>query len=139
MNEKYKKMINGTNKSLYQISRETGIPYTILNELKNDKKNINHIKSETVYKLCLYFKCQMEDIMNPFALLGNSKGLYLGIKYKWEALNNGIELHIYDDDTDLVLTKIEPVVPKFYNEYHNIVEMLIENYIEQKHIEEALP
>ena len=35
MNEKYKLQIKKTNKSLYQISHETGIPYTILNELNN--------------------------------------------------------------------------------------------------------
>ena len=118
MNEKYRGMVKDTNKSLYQISHETGIPYTILNELKNEKKDINNIASETVYKLCLYFGCQMEDIMNPF--------------------DDGIELHIYDNDADITLTRVNPVIPRFYNEYHNIAEMLIEKYIKQKHIEEEL-
>ena len=101
MNEKYRGMVKDTNKSLYQISHETGIPYTILNELKNEKKDINNIASETVYKLCLYFGCQMEDIMNPFAILKNSMGVYFGMKYKWNSFDDGIELHIYDNDADI--------------------------------------
>ena len=138
MKEKYRGMVKDTNKSLYQISHETGIPYTILNELKNEKKDINNIASETVYKLCLYFGCQMEDIMNPFAILKNSKGVYFGMKYKWNSFDDGIELHIYDNDADITLTRVNPVIPRFYNEYHNIAEMLIEKYIKQKHIEEEL-
>lgn len=138
MNENYREKVKYTNKSLYQISNETGISYTILSELKNNKKDINHITSETVYKLCLYFHCKMEDIMNPFAILKNSKGTYLGMQYKWDSFDEGIELHIYDEDVDIILTRVNPAIPRFYNQYHYIAEMLIEKYIKQKQAEEKL-
>ena len=138
MNEKYKLQIKKTNKSLYQISHETGIPYTILNELKNDKKNINHIASETVYKLSLYLDCNMGEIINPFPILKNCQGKYLGIKYKWVSCGNGVELFIYNNNRVTILTKIEPIVPRFYTQYQNVTKMLIEKYVNQEHIEENL-
>ena len=51
MNDRLKKKIKETGKSIYKISQESGIPYTTLNELINDKKNINNKAAETVYKL----------------------------------------------------------------------------------------
>lgn len=138
MNEKYKLLIKKTKKSLYQISHETGIPYTVLNELKNEKKNINHIASETVYKLCLYFDCSMEEIINPFPILKNCQGKYLGIKYKWIPCESGVKLYIYNDNDSTILTQVDPIVPRFYHQYQNIAKMLIENHINLKHIEENL-
>ena len=141
MNDYFKKRIRETGKSLYQISHETGISYTVLSELKNDKKSINNISSETTYKLCLYFQCNMEDLLNPFPLLQNSQGTYMGIKYKWTNFrNSGLSLHIYDADNDIVLTEIELAIPRWYEYYlHGITEMLIENYIRKRKIMEELP
>ena len=56
MNDNFNHMIKETGKSIYKISQESGIPYTTLNELVNEKKNINYTSAETVYKLCLYLK-----------------------------------------------------------------------------------
>ena len=68
MNDNFNHMIKETGKSIYKISQESGIPYTTLNELVNEKKNINYTSAETVYKLCLYLKCDMSDILNETIL-----------------------------------------------------------------------
>ena len=64
MNDRLKKKIKETGKSIYKISQESGIPYTTLNELINDKKNINNKAAETVYKLSLYLNCNIDEILN---------------------------------------------------------------------------
>lgn len=60
-----KTQIDKNKKSLYRISKDTGIPYTNLNELANGKTDINRSNSETVCRLARYFGCQMEDLLNP--------------------------------------------------------------------------
>lgn len=139
MNTNIINIINQSKKSLYKISQDTGIPYTTINELYNNKKNINNIAAETVYKLSLYFNCDIKDILNPFPLLKGSKGKYMGIKYKWISYASGLELHIFDKGEDIVLTQINPAIPKWYKYYScEIIKMLIENYINNKKIEEKL-
>ena len=63
MNDNFKQKVKKTGKSIYKISQESGIPYTTLSELMNGKKNINHTSAETVYKLCLYLNCNINDIL----------------------------------------------------------------------------
>lgn len=79
MNDNFNHMIKETGKSIYKISQESGIPYTTLNELVNEKKNINYTSAETVYKLCLYLKCDMSDILNDVIFLRMEKETILGI------------------------------------------------------------
>ena len=88
MNDRLKKKIKETGKSIYKISQESGIPYTTLNELINDKKNINNKAAETVYKLSLYLNCNIDEILNNIAFLENGKGTYLGYRYYWKVTNS---------------------------------------------------
>ena len=139
MNENFNRLIEKNNKSLYRISFETGIPYTILNELKNKKKNINNINVETVYKLCLYFSCDMKDILNPFFLIKNAKGKYMGIKYSWIETNDTIELHILDDDKSIILLTLKNTFENAYSSYNNsVVKVAISYYLESKKEDELL-
>ena len=94
MNNNLLRYINKSNKSVYRISKETGIPYTILSELVTGKKSINKIASETVCKLCIYFGCSIEDLMNDFIFFNNISGKYHGKKYKWTVNNDKITLFV---------------------------------------------
>lgn len=64
-NEKFKEKVSERGVSIYHLSKETGIPYTTLNELFNGKTDINKCGSETVYKLSLCFNCSVEELINP--------------------------------------------------------------------------
>lgn len=140
MNENFKTYVRKTKKSIYKISKETGIPYTTLNELMNDKSHINQITSETTCKLCLYFDCSPQDLLDDFPLLQNSSGKYLGLRYQWHQTKDGIEFHVEDNNEDIVLTKLKMMVPNKYHYYqHEIPELLIETYLEDKKEWEALP
>ena len=76
MNENFIDLMKNTGKSIYQISRETGIPYTTLSELVNEKVNINKCAAGMVHKLTLYLKCSIEDILNREPLIANKSGTY---------------------------------------------------------------
>ncbi len=83
---------------------------------------------------------QMQDLLNQFLLLENSNGYYQGIHYKWIRSEKGIELHIEDAGEDRVLTTLKKMIPNAYEYYvHEIPEMLIEDYFEEKkELEEML-
>lgn len=139
MNDNLNHMIKETGKSIYKISQESGIPYTTLNELVNEKKNINHTSAETVYKLCLYLKCDMIDILNDVIFLENGKGTYLGYHYQWKKADQGIELHITDNNKDLTLLTLKTMCKDLYDCYmKQVPEMMIENYDEEKREWEGL-
>ena len=124
MNDNFNHMIKETGKSIYKISQESGIPYTTLNELVNEKKNINYTSAETVYKLCLYLKCDMSDILNDVIFLENGQG---------------IELHITDNNKDLTLLTLKTMCTDLYDCYmKQVPEMMIENYDEEKQEWEGL-
>ena len=133
MNDNFKQKVKKTGKSIYKISQESGIPYTTLSELMNGKKNINHTSAETVYKLCLYLNCNINDILNNVGLLENGKGVYLGYHYQQKKTDNGIELHITDNNRDLVLLTLKTMCQDLYRCYmKQVPEMMIENYDEEK-------
>ncbi len=76
---------------------------------------------------------QMQDLLNQFPLPENSNGDYQGIHYKWIRSEKGIELHIEDAGEDRVLTTLKKMIPDAYEYYmHEIPEMLIEDYFEEK-------
>ena len=62
MNSNLQEKVKETGKSIYKISQESGIPYTTLNELMNEKKNINNTSAETVYKLSQYAFMHKNDV-----------------------------------------------------------------------------
>lgn len=139
MNDNLREKIKETGKSIYKISQESGIPYTTLSELINEKKNINNTSSETVYKLSLYLNCDVNEILNNIAFLENGKGTYLGYRYYWKTTNDGIELHILDNNKDLVLLTLKKMCHDLYDCYlKQVPEMMIEDYDDEKREWEAL-
>lgn len=139
MNDRFKKAISTNSISLYRLSKETGIPYTTLSELMNDKKNINNIAAETVYKLCLYFNCRQEELLNNCFLLENSEGKYNRIKYYWKSNDSIIELHIEDNNKDIILLSLNNMFADAYHEYRRgITPLLIDIYLKNKELEAAL-
>lgn len=53
MNDNFNHMIKETGKSIYKISQESGIPYTTLNELVNERR-ISIIHQRRQYTNCAY-------------------------------------------------------------------------------------
>ena len=138
MNDGFKTLVQKTNKSLYRISHESGIPYTTLSELSNEKKDINRIASETVYKLCLYLHCDMSELLNPVPLLANQKGTYRKIPYQWIKTESKVDLQIYTSDGEVTLVELNQVLPDTYRYSRELIEMVIDTYLAKKKNEELI-
>lgn len=139
MNENFINLMKNTGKSVYQISRETGIPYTTLSELVNEKVDINKCAAGMVHKLTLYLKCSIEDILNREPLIANKSGTYRKIKYKWTPTKNGtVILNIKDGPVKKIIDEDKCDQARFYQTFDNMTELVIDYYITQKEVDENL-
>lgn len=140
MNDKFKKLINKKGLTAYQISKKTGIPYTTIFELLNGKTDINKCAAGTVFRLTLFLKCEIEDILNKEPLIVNMSGTYKKIKYCWKKGNNSqtLELHIVDGGKEKVIDESYCNQGRFYQSYENMTKAIIKNYLKQKQAEEML-
>lgn len=93
MNEKLIEKLTKKGKTIYAISKESGIPYTTLRELSCQKTHINKCAADTVLILSLYLNCDMKDLLDPVPLVANSCGTHMGVKYQWKySRKNNMEL-----------------------------------------------
>ena len=63
-------------KSLYAVSHATGIPYTTISKLSRGLLDINKCSGDVIYRLSLYFRCSMEDLLNPVQMMTGISGTY---------------------------------------------------------------
>lgn len=139
MNTNFKNIVDNSKKSIYQISKESGISYTTLSELYNEKININKCAAYTIYRLSLYFKCEIEQILNKESLISNVSGIYKGIKYKWKSnINDTVSLHIDDKGILKVIDTGHYDQKRFYTEYIDMTKIIIDYYLEKKKGDELL-
>ena len=57
-------LIEYMGKSIYAVSKESGVPYTTLNEMVNGKKNIEDCSIRTIAALANYFEMPLEAFYN---------------------------------------------------------------------------
>lgn len=139
MNDKFKKIVKQSGKTLYTISKESGIPYSTLNELMNEKGHINKCSAETVFKLSLFFKCTLEELLDPMALMANVSGKYHNIKYKWIAGKDTMELHIWDNGIEKIIDNTSSCNQvRFYHSYISMTKAIIDVYLENSEAERML-
>lgn len=138
MNENFIKYFTKKTKSIYQASKQTGIPYTTLSELVNKKTDINKCSAVTVFKLSLYFECSVEDLLNPEPLIVNMSGIYRNIKYKWETEENSqlAYLHIWDNNKEKIIDNGKFHIAKFYLANGIMTEAIIDAYLVEKEAKE---
>ncbi len=140
MNQKLYRKILDTGKSVYLISKETGIPYTSLNDIVNGKVDVNKCASETIYLLSLYLQCNIEDLLNDFPLIDGVSGKYRNVKYYWKYdVERNMELHVLEKKNDVIIDYGSMFSQsRFYNETRRMTELLIDYYLEEKEAEKLL-
>lgn len=139
LNKNFLRYVDACGKTAYRISKETGVPYTTISELANGKININKCAADTVFRLSLYFRCSMDEILNRVSLLTNVSGTYRGIKYQWKpGGDHSVELNIWDRGEKHILDRDEYSQARFYKVYGDMTELIIDGYIEGKEAEDLL-
>lgn len=140
MNEQLITYFKKSEQTIYYTSKRTGIPYTTLSELLNQKIDINKCAAGMVYRLSLYFHCNIENLLNADPLIINTSGTYRQIKYKWVAAQTPgyVQLKIQDHGNELIIDQGRYTQSRFYDMYQGLTEALIDAYIQQKKAEEMI-
>lgn len=138
-NNNFNNMLAAKGATAYSVSKETGIPYTTLSELKNNKLDINKCSYETLARLASFFQCRPENLVNPVQILRNISGKYRKYPYHWVINGETAELHMNDHGNDILLGKEKGLTQaRFAREYREIPEVWIDIYLQQKEAEELL-
>ncbi len=140
MNEKLKEIIDNSKKSLYKISKETGLPYTTLNELYNEKLSVNKVMAESVYKLAVNLDVNISDILNTVSLMDGYSGKYNGYSFKWKQEDDGTSLYIKINDqfTKIHTEKAILIEGNANKKKQMITEVLLDAYDQEKKAEKEL-
>ena len=63
MNSGFKDALNDSGMTMYSLSKQTGLPYTTINRLVNEKLSINNCNAGAVFKIASALGVQMEVLM----------------------------------------------------------------------------
>lgn len=133
MNDKLKRKIRELNISAYRLSKDTGISYTTINELLNEKISINNVSAEKVYKLSLYLDCDISDILNDFSKYDRLEGKYNGYSYRWEQKKNCIKVYVCDHNSTIKEEKMKSINTEHPYKFAKLyAEALIDNLEKEK-------
>jgi len=69
-------LIKEKNISLYRLSKDTGIPYSTLNDIVIEKTDIQSVSARTLYRLAKYLDLSMETLYKKNYALTNTFYLY---------------------------------------------------------------
>ena len=64
MNSGFKDALNDSGMTMYSLSKQTGLPYTTINRLVNEKLSINNCNAGAVFKIASALGVQMEVLMS---------------------------------------------------------------------------
>ena len=136
MNENLIKEMKKQHITSYKLSKITGTPYTTINELANQKLNINKCAVETVQKIAAALDVAITNIINPIHYVDGVCGKCRGIKYKWLwREDKGMVFIITDGDHEFEMDAgAEYTNPSCVKDYKIIAELLIKSYIQQKEL-----
>jgi len=102
---------NGITK--YQLSKNSGIPHTTINDICSGKTKIGKCSAETIYKLSKVLKISMEELIYP-VMKGYSD---LDCRSDFETFKSNVCHRVKDvGDIDFVISTLEmDEIKKYYN------------------------
>ena len=137
MNEIFTNRIKRTGLSLYQISAESGIPYTTINQLCRGQRDINKVSAETVMRLANYLDVEPEKILNPIYYLKNVKSTVYEKKFQWVKKDGRMYVRLLE--TDEMLPAADNCFGRDSFKYVNILaEFAYDDYVKEKEFDEIV-
>lgn len=69
---KIQEILKEKNMSIYKLSKMSGVPYTTVNDICNERVKLNQSSAETVYRLAQALNLSMEDLLEPYLVKRSS-------------------------------------------------------------------
>ena len=133
MNENFKHYFSAANMSMYELAAKSGLPYTTINKLVNDKMDINNLSSGCLYKISILLQTKMEKLLNETIILENASGRSGNVKYRWIFENNQTKI-IFNYKGENVIIEMGKGFndPKAREYYDMFAQMAVEKYMKEK-------
>lgn len=118
--------------SMYALSKNSGVPYTTINELHNGKNDINQCAAGTVCRLSAAIGVQPVSILNPIYYLDGVKGRYRGIDFTWST--DGCSMITFEYEGERVTLNSGSLfnIPSRIKYYNIIAGWMIKEYISHR-------
>lgn len=62
----FPELLERKNITLYQLSKNSGVPYTTVNDIYHGRASLDKCTAETVYKLSKELELSMEELLSPY-------------------------------------------------------------------------
>ena len=92
MNKEVIQLYRQLGMSKYALAKRAGLPYTTVNEILNQKIDLNKCTAETVSRLAAALNCHTEDILNRYPVMDQVSGRYRNVRYRWQRGAGNMEL-----------------------------------------------
>ena len=133
MNESFKDALKNSGMSMYSLAKKSGLPYTTVNRLVNDKLDINDCNSAAVREMSKVLGVTMEQLVDKYDFLTGTEGEYLGVKYKWTRDEDDHQVLLLNDNgCDLLVWKGRLLIDvNRIDSYMAIVRLMVDELILQ--------
>lgn len=82
----------------YRLSKNSGVPYTTINDICNGKAQLEKCSAETIYKIAKELDISMEYLLEP----------YIAHRYNFDLYKSNVCHHVKDlGDTDFIIETLE--------------------------------
>ncbi len=139
MNERFNSALKSSGKTIYRLAKDTGIPYTNLSELANEKKSINTSSAIMVSKIAFALNTSVEQLLDVTSMMDGVSGKYRGVRYLCEYDGTQMQVHLKDKEREL--TKAAGIMmngSESRQTYEWVIEILIDRYLADQEMEERL-
>lgn len=121
--------------SMYSLAKNTGLPYTTINRLVNEKLDINDCNAAAVYKIARALGVTMEQLVRNYDFLTGTEGEYLGVKYKWTKDKEEHQLLVLmDGEQEEVVWQAKRLLTDSTKRdgYEGVAKLAVKGYLHQK-------
>lgn len=132
INETLIKHIKDSGMSIYRLSKSSGVPYSVLNDLANGKKDINNCSAETVVRIAGVLDADIYEILNPIYMMDRVSGKYKGISYEWKK-EDSMVLYLKECGKETVIKSGHLFkFPKDMRAYRSFTKFYINKYLKKE-------
>ncbi len=120
--------------SMYECSASSGVPYTTINKLVNQKMDINKISAEALKRLSVTLQIDIDALLNEFIFWDGLRSHYGKYSYKWYVNKDKkltIELLVSKGKKVDIPTEYTYIPRQNWRFYREVAEFRIQDYLDE--------
>lgn len=135
MNSSFKTILKDSGMTMYSLAKKTRLPYTTVNNLVNNRLDINKCSADAVSRMSKVLGVTMEQLVDKYDFLTGTEGEYLGVKYKWTKDDEDHQLLVLvDEECEVVAWQTEKLLTNENRRagYQSVVRLAVRDHLRHK-------